>query len=292
MLKFKPITLEDKDLINDYFSRSNFINAEKNFSNLYMWRNCYNYEYLEINNYLCVRGKTKDNIRFYHFPYGDLDKDALDLILNKLIENDDELLILIKPILPEMKEYLENSSINFDIEEDRDAFDYIYDSNKLLELKGKHLRSKRRWVKKFLDNYDYTYEEITPENLEDAKDFTLNAIKNTNDDAHELSAMSEMFDNLFKLNINGCIIRVDGNIVGVSTGEVINSDCVLIHCERCDTTYEGIYKFINNIFIKEEWVDYKYINREEDLGIEGLRYAKLSYQPDCLLTKYIAKYNK
>lgn len=286
MFEFKPLELRDKDLINKYFSKSNYINAEKNFSNLFMWRKCYNYEFCEINHSLFIRGITKDNIRFYHFPYSDSYEKSVK-ILAQIVEWDTADKIIIKPILPEMKEYLEKFHLDFEVNEDRDSFDYIYSSEKLHSLKGKHLRSKRRWVKKFIDNYEYTYENITIENINLAKKFTLNIIKNTNNDSNELIAMTEMFDHFFDLDIQGCVIKVDDEIIGVSTGEPLGSDSVIIHCERCNTDYEGIYNFINFKFIEEEWKEYEYINREEDLGIEGLRYAKLSYQPINLLKKYI-----
>ena len=292
MIEFKKIDLEDKDIINKFFSKTKFNNAEKNFSNLFMWRHTYDYEYAEIDGCLCIRGKArKTGQTFYHFPYGNCKEQLIKPIIEKIVKSEgQEEKFLIKPVLPEMKNCLEKQTMTekFDIKEDRDSFDYIYTTTKLIDLKGKKLRTKRRWVKKFKENYDYTYENITEENLQEAKEFTLNIIKSTNNDKEELVAMEEMFDNLFDLGITGCIIRVDGKIAGVSTGEAITDDTILIHCERCDRNYEGIYNFINQEFIKQEWSNYTYVNREEDLGIEGLRYAKMMYQPDNLLTKYIA----
>ncbi|MBZ9571423.1 DUF2156 domain-containing protein [Methanobrevibacter sp. TMH8] len=288
-MKFKPITLSDKPIFDDYFNKTDFNNAEKNFSNLFMWRKTYEYEYAIINNCLCIKGKLRDSKKpFCHFPYGGCNiKDSLSLI-KEIFEKEGESLI-IKPLLPEMKECLERTLENFTLIEDRDSFDYIYTSNKLITLSGSKLRNKRRWLKKFRENYNYTYEEINSKNLMEAKEFTINIIKNSNNDKNEIIAMEEMFDNLFELNIKGCIIRVDGEIVGVSTGEELTKDTVIIHSERANTNFEGIYNCINQEFCEKQWADYKFINREEDLGIEGLRQAKLTYRPDLLLTKYIAK---
>ncbi len=130
-----------------------------------------------------------------------------------------------------------------------------------------------------------TYEDITKDNIKEVEDFTINQIENPN----ERMAMEEMFNNFFKLGIKGCTIRVNGEIAGVSTGEELTDDTVLIHCERGNREYDGIYNVINQEFVKNQWSDYKYINREQDLGIEGLRQAKLTYRPDILLEKYIAK---
>lgn len=289
MIEFKPLELSDKEIIENHFSKTNFNNAEKNFSNLFMWRHTYDYEYALINDCLCIKGKSRETkTPFCHFPYGNCKIQSPLPILEEAFKKEGQNLI-IKPLLPEMKECLEKATNNFEIIEDRDSFDYVYTSEKLIHLKGKKLRTKRRWVKKFTENYNYSYEKINEENLKEAKEFTLNIIKNTNNDEDEIIAMGEMFDNFFVLGITGCIVRVDGKVVGVSTGEALTEDTVLIHCERCSQEYEGIYNFINQEFCKREWSDYTYINREEDLGIEGLRYAKLTYRPDNLLSKYIAK---
>lgn len=288
-IEFKPISLSDKPIFDDYFNKTDFNNAEKNFSNLFMWKKTYEYEYAIINDCLCIKGKLRDNKKpFCHFPYGGCDiKDALSLIKEAFKKEGDALII--KPLLPEMKKCLEKTLDDFTLIEDRDSFDYIYTSNKLITLSGSKLRNKRRWLKKFRENYDYTYEEINSNNLIEAKEFTINIIKNSNNDIDEIIAMEEMFDNLFELGIKGCIIRIGGEIVGVSTGEELTKDTVIIHCERADTNFEGIYNCINQEFCEKQWSDYKFINREEDLGIEGLRQAKLTYRPDLLLSKYIAK---
>lgn len=291
MIQFKPIELSDKPIFDDYFKKTNHNNAEKNFSNLYMWRHTYQYEYALINDCLCIKGKMRQTQQpFCHFPYGGCKIQSPIPLLEQAFQDEGQELI-IKPLLPEMKKCLEKGMPNkFEIQEDRNSFDYIYTSTKLIELKGSKLRTKRRWVKKFKQQYNYTYEPITPENLEEAKQFTINTIKQTKPKTNdEIIAMTEMFNNLFTLGIKGCIVKVDGNIAGVSTGEHLTNDTVLIHCERANREYEGIYNFINQEFCKNQWSQYKYINREEDLGIQGLRSAKLTYQPDNLLTKYIAK---
>ncbi|KZX17668.1 hypothetical protein MBCUT_01460 [Methanobrevibacter cuticularis] len=288
-IEFKPISLSDKPIFDDYFNKTDFNNAEKNFSNLFMWRKTYEYEYAIINDCLCIKGKLRDSKKpFCHFPYGGCDiKDSLYLI--KEIFKKEGNPLIIKPLLPEMKKCLEKTLEDFTLIEDRDSFDYIYTSNKLITLSGSKLRNKRRWLKKFRENYDYTYEEINSNNLVEAKEFTINIIKNSKDGSDEIIAMEEMFDNLFELGIKGCIIRIDGKIVGVSTGEELTKNTVVIHCERADTNFEGIYNCINQEFCEKQWSNYKFINREEDLGIEGLRQAKLTYRPDLLLSKYIAR---
>lgn len=287
-IEFKPITLNDKPIFDNYFNQTQFNNAEKNFSNLFMWRHTYDYEYAIINGCLCIKGKLRGtNESFCHFPYGGCNiKDSISLIKEAFKEEEEQ--VIIKPVLPEMVSCLEKSGENFQLKEDRSSFDYIYTSTKLINLSGSKLRNKRRWLKKFKEKYNYVYESITEDNLIDAKEFTLDIIRNTNNDKEELVAMSEMFDNFFALGIKGCIIRIDGEIAAVSTGEELTKDTVVIHSERANVKYEGIYNCVNQEFCKNQWSTYGYINREEDLGIPGLRQAKLTYRPDILLTKYLA----
>jgi hypothetical protein len=288
-INFKPISLSDKPIFDNYFNKTGFNNAEKNFSNLFMWRKTYEYEYAIINDCLCIKGKLRDSKKpFCHFPYGGCNiKDSMSLIKEAFKKENNTLII--KPVLPEMKKCLKKSLESFTLIEDRNSFDYIYKSNKLINLSGSALRNKRRGLKKFRDTYNYSYEKINSDNLLEAKEFTINYIKNSNNDADEIIAMEEMFDNLFELGIKGCIIRIFGEVVGVSTGEELTKDTVLIHCERADDKFEGIYNCINQEFCEKQWSNYEFINREEDLGIEGLRQAKLTYRPDLLLFKYIAK---
>ena len=120
-----------------------------------------------------------------------------------------------------------------------------------------------------LQLYLYLHEKSIPEDSEQLRNAWENIINDVN---HHL-----------------IVCEVDGKIVAVSTGEQLTDDTVVIHCERGDKKYMGVYNYINQEFAKSEWSDYKYINREEDLGIEGLRSSKMTYQPDNLLSKYIAK---
>ena len=90
----------------------------------------------------------------------------------------------------------------------------------------------------------------------------------------------------FRLNQKGAAIKVDGNIVAMSFGEKLNDDMALIQVELADENYRGSYQAINKFFCENAWNDLKYVNREEDMGIEGLRKAKMSYNPVELLVKY------
>ena len=104
--------------------------------------------------------------------------------------------------------------------------------------------------------------------------------------------MQTYFDNFFRFNQKGGVITINGNIAAMSFGERLNRDTALIQIELADDNYRGAYQAINKLFCQNEWNDCKYVNREEDMGIEGLRRAKTSYQPEFMVEKYIIKEEK
>ncbi len=245
MSKFKSIKLQDKPIFDKYFNNNSYNNSEKNFSNLFMWKDYYSYKYQIINDNLCIIGKYKGE-NFAYIPYGE---DIADTI--QILEDDFENLYFF-PVL----ENHENSLNSYKINKLRGLFDYVYSTDKLINLKGSNLRNKWRWIKRFMKNTNID-ETINKANLKEAQQFLLNQIY---DNQNEKIAMKKMFDNFFKLNIKGCILRVKDEIIGVSTGEELTKDTVLIHSERCDKEFDEAYNVINQDFVKNQWSDYSYIN--------------------------------
>ena len=88
------------------------------------------------------------------------------------------------------------------------------------------------------------------------------------------------------LNLRCGLLYIDGSLEAFSIGEKFDDNMAIIHIEKANPDLQGSYALINREFVRHEWSDVKYINREEDMGIEGLRKAKLSYNPVCLLEKY------
>ena len=105
-------------------------------------------------------------------------------------------------------------------------------------------------------------------------------------------AATLMLENFDYLNLKGGLICVDGNIAAFTIGEELTEDTFIVHVEKAFTDIHGAYTIINQQFIENDASEYKYINREEDMGIENLRKAKLSYHPDILLEKYVARFKE
>ena len=164
----------------------------------------------------------------------------------------------------------------------RSIAEYIYDANSLLTLSGKKLHTKRNHVNTFKNTYNYRTEKIDSHNLAEAADFVY---AHCNSD-EESVAMHRFFDAYLSLNVVGMLLYVDNQLVAVTAGEFINDETALIHLEKADTDFSGAYAAVNQLFIENYFATAKYVNREEDMGIEGLRRAKMSYRPSFLLEKY------
>ena len=168
------------------------------------------------------------------------------------------------------------------------------DLTKVLDaLVGKKFQSKRNHVNKFKRTYNYEYTPITPDRIQECLDLEAEWCKANNCDQHEGTgnerrALVYALHNFEELGLTGGILHVDGKIAAFTFGMPINQDTFGVHVEKADTSIDGAYAMINYEFANHIPEQYVYLNREEDLGIEGLRKAKLSYQPAIILEKYVA----
>lgn len=292
MLNFRPICIEDRNKVNQILSKSDFRGSEYCFVNNYMWSNVYDIS-IYIDNYFCVLKFIENGVPKFSFPAGSGD---IDNIINKIIDycNINKIILHLTGINEDTKKILENNYDNkFKYQEDRDKFDYIYLADDLSNLAGKKYHSKRNHINRFLDN-DWTFEMINEKNIHLCKDMSrewciLNECEKDEDKKKEMVAVGKLLDHFFELGVQGGILKVSGKVVGYTIGERLNSDTFIVHVEKAFFDIQGAYTMINREFSKYIFSNnFKYINREEDLGIEGLRKAKLSYKPEILYKKYTA----
>jgi hypothetical protein len=166
----------------------------------------------------------------------------------------------------------------------------------LATLSGKKFQPKRNHINQFLRAFpDYEFLKITPEIVSQCID--LESVWEKRHDSEnesesrkiERKAITVALENFDALGLQGGALKVNGKIVAFTYGSPINSSVFDIACEKADTEIIGAYAMINNLFAKQIPENFVYLNREEDLGIEGLRKAKLSYQPYEILPKFTAK---
>ena len=293
MIPFKDITLADKDTITSFTMKSDRRNCDLSFSNLCSWRFLYDTQFAVVDNFLVFKFWAGEQLA-YMMPVGTGDLKAVlwELIEDARKENQHFCMLGVcsnmradlEAILPEQ----------FTFTEDRDYADYIYLRSDLSTLKGKKFQAKRNHINRFRNTYpDYEYTPITPDRIQECLDLEEEWCKVNNCDqqegtGNERRALVYALHNFEALGLTGGILRVNGKIVAFTFGMPINHETFGVHVEKADTTIDGAYAMINYEFANRIPEQYIYINREEDLGIEGLRKAKLSYQPATILEKYMA----
>lgn len=293
MITFRDITPEDKEIISSFTLNSPRRNCDLSFSNLCSWRFLYDTQFAVSNGFLLIKFWA-DNELVYMMPIGNGDLQASIQLLIEDAHHEKQPLCLLG-ICNDMCVELEHLMPGqFQFTADRDYADYIYLRSDLASLAGKKFQPKRNHVNRFKKNYpDYEYLPITPERIQECMELEAKWCQANNCDQHEGTgnerrALIYALHHFEALGLTGGMIRINGQTVAFTFGMPINQDTFGIHVEKADTSIEGAYAVINYEFANHIPEQYIYLNREEDLGIEGLRKAKLSYQPAILLEKYSA----
>ncbi len=294
MASFREITIEDKAWVDKILENDRCDSLENNFTTAYIWRNIYGIKISSLcgGDFYTTMSGNKEISFMVPCGKGDI-KSAFEEIFDYCREND------IAPrfysVTEKNKEIMEELYPDmFDFEEIRDSEDYVYEAEKLRTLSGKKLAAKRNHINRFIENNpDWTYEEITPQNIGEA--FEMNRrwciASGCGEDKglmEESCAVREAFRNFFDLKLSGGIIRAKGEIVAFSMGDKLSKNTFLVHIEKAFANIQGAYPIINREFVIHNCDGYEYVNREDDAGDEGLRKAKLSYRPYKLVKKFRA----
>ncbi len=298
----KTIEITDKKLFDEYFQKYPPEISEFTFTNLFMWRNYYNFLFMEFkehlilfsNDYLKNRKKpiNAGSIDYIYFfpPIGP----HPDEIIIKLFENINNIEIhrIPEEICEKVTQNEKYNKLNLDCLEDRNNWDYIYNKEEILNLAGNKFRQNRRWLQKFFNNYDYDFQLLTGNLVEKCKELQLEwcVMRACTEDEGleaEQEAIYEALNNFNTLGYSGGILCVEDKCAAYTFGEMLNERTLVIHIEKAHMEYEGSYQAITNLFLKNCCIDTLYVNREQDLGIEGLRRAKESYKPTYMVKKSI-----
>lgn len=293
---FTPITLEDKPLLDSYLCQNTqHPFSDFNFTNLFIWRFAREISYCIAGKFLILKTLYPHSESYFFYPFEKQStqpqerKQVLETLLSAYPK------AIFKSLTQnQAKELEEFFPSRFSISPNRDRFDYVYSIPELIALSGRKYHKKKNHLNKFFQTYpNFTFELITPSNaLEVEQTYEKWYEANPNKDEALQSEKMGIFSclqNLSSLSIIGGLIRIEGEIVAFALAEVLDSQNIVMHIEKANTAILGIYQAINQQFLANAFGAYLWVNREEDLGIEGLRKAKLSYQPHFLLEKYEAK---
>ncbi len=294
-MEFEKLSLKHKKQAELYLCETPYGISESSFVSLFLWGDVYHTEVAFEDGLMFIRVGENGCFR-YMMPMGNGDlSHGLSLILDNVKRTGCEPRLI--AVTDEMKKRLDTAMPNtFSYEEARDSFDYIYDPEELKNLSGKKFHQKKGHVNRFRKEYGdrFTYEEITRENLADVIAFQEKWFLQNADRAESLQAeqkmLQKLFANYFDLGVIGGLLRVDGAVVAYSVGTRLCAKTMLVQVEKGDIAYHGVYQMINQQFVEHNCSGVTYLNREDDAGVEGLRRAKLSYQPIFLMRKYVARW--
>ena len=294
-LHFQPITLDSREEITRFTLQSKSQICDLSFANLYGWSLKYATSYAIEEDHLFIRFTSPARSHpAYLLPLG-LEGKCVTKAIERLrfeAEAGDHPLVLMG-ITPRCQEHLESlCPTAFTFLENEGAADYIYLREKLVTLSGKSLQPKRNHINKFVKLYpEYSYEPISEGNLQECllmEERWLEQHGAEEDEAIEREVIRCFLRDFTALGLSGGLLRVGGEVVAFTLGSPINATTFDVHIEKANRDYDGAYTMINKCFASTIPEQYTYVNREEDLGIEGLRKAKLSYKPELILPKIAA----
>lgn len=292
-LVFKPITLDSLPEIEPYLNRQGYRTCDFSVGGIYMWVDYFGYEYAICRDTLFIKGSEEDHLQNTAFavPVGSLDwPDSLSLLARYCREHG---LPLILSAVPEPAAQAIADRYGSPATELPDWGDYLYRATDLATLVGHRFNKKRNRVNKFKSSYpDFQYEAITPQNRNELIEFfDLYRQDYQKDSAlflYEEGKVSQVLHEYERLPFEGALLRVAGEIVAFTVGEVVG-DTLIVHIEKARKEIAGAYEAINLLFAARMTTAHphvQYINREDDAGDPGLREAKLSYNPETILKKY------
>jgi len=277
---FKTLELEDREALQPFFRSFPLEVSESTFANHFIWRRFDRPRFTTINGNLCLRFAPPDQPAYFLQPLGDSD-----------IPGTIAACLAAAPRLSRITaSFAERWCGGLRCAPDRDDFDYVYRTADLIELKGKRYDGKRNRIKKFEKSHAWRYFPIGSSDLDScrslfqewlaARDETGGAV-----DAQQ-DAIQEALLHYKTLDLIGGAIETEGALAALAIGERLNERTAVIHIEIVNPRFEGLAQLMNREYVRREWASTEFINREQDLGIPGLRRAKLSYHPDHLVEKY------
>lgn len=303
------IKLEDRPFLEEYLNSYEYKCSGLSFSSLYMWRNINKFRYETVNGYLCISGLSHLELEKEEpFLFPPLTKTgAYDLktlsetidIMRKRFE-DNGYVFSIRLLPYHMADIFEKCRPSaFEFLPDRPNYDYVYLAKDLIELKGKKFHSKKNHLNHFKRNHKYAYIPISSAMSNECMNFIrkFNRVRERPEYEMKLlmmeeKAMEDVLQNFEAAGYIGGVILIDGQIEALAIGGRLGKKTVTVHVEKASTEFRGLYQAINNEFCRQHARNVKYVNREEDMGLPGLRKAKTSYHPVKMIEKYIMMFKE
>jgi hypothetical protein len=289
--EFGPVTLDDRRLFEVHYRRHPQVHSDNTFANMICWNHYAHYRFAKKSGNIIlsstIEGKTK-----FRPPIGPRNGNLFsDLVQLCVEEGDDVPLVLIDS---DTKDWVNDEFPDLPLYPDRNYFEYVYLASDLATLSGGNYLGIRRQLNKFRKNCKPVVEEIKKENMGEVTEFLVEWCewKNCNGEPflfHEKGAIMTAIEHLGTIGLSGLLLRVMGKIGAISLFEPLSSDTLVVHFEKGLPDCEGIYKAINAETAVRAQERFRFINRESDMGVPGLREAKLRYHPHHMVEVFFAR---
>ena len=285
----RVLDLNDKKLFDALFAESRPEICEYTFANLYAWRKLYDFSVSMFEGFVILLSRRETD-RYFFEPLGKGDKAGTIKQLSK------ETGLEFRFISEEIKRSFENDK-GFNVSPDKDNSDYVYNSSDLINLKGKKFDGKRNFIKRFKAENKYSYKALNGGNAKNCIEFSeewckLRDCQGVESLKFESFAIREMLEKFSALGLSGGAIDVANEICAFGIGEKLKDDTFVVHILKAKDGIIGLNQTMNNEFLSREAAGFKFVNMEQDLGLEGLRKSKLSYHPAKMTAKYIIRRSK
>jgi hypothetical protein len=292
MLNFSDLKLTDIEAVKPFlhFQRSRI--CDYSIGGIFMWRDYFHTQFAVYRGTLIFKVRYLNGETAFPVPLGENQKAAMEELEGYCRGEGIPLVYCTVP--KNAVPMLQNRYPEAVVQPSRDWFDYLYRTQDLLSFRGRRYSGQRNHVNKFKKLYpDSAFEEITAENLDAVREF-YDRFSKSHEKASELARVEsdkvgDLLENYGQYGLFGGFLTVGGEIVSFSVGERVN-DTVFVHVEKADIRYTGVYQVMVQEFLKHFAREGDlYVNREEDVGDEGLRKSKLSYHPAELLEKSVVR---
>ncbi len=280
---FEPLKKEHKPLFDAVFKDNPPEISEFTFTNLYSWRDAYNFEASMLWDFIILKASGKNADRFLN-PFG---RGNIKEAVIKILKRSSASFIRI----PEAIKGLFDNDERFKVELDTPNSDYLFKVKDLVSLEGRKYDGKRNLIKKFKSENEYRFLELDASNISRCLDFEekwcsikdCDSVEGLN---NERKAVKEMIANFSEFNLMAGAIEINGAILAVTISQRLNPNTIVMHILKADPNMPGLYQVMMNEFLKRYSGNFEYVNLEQDLGIEGLRKSKRSYHPVKMINKY------
>ena len=304
--KFKPLALEDRPEITRYLQAYQPETSELTFTNLFIWRHHYWWEWSVLDGLLVLVSPEKphtppDDIEggqaFGMMPVGTTPRvDAVREVFRHLKDVRGAKEPAIRRADGRLADELSGAE-DISVEPCREHFDYVYRISDLVELSGRKYHSKKNFVNRFKKAGNFSYRRVDASNISQCRELAdcWCRVRRCEDDLNlmgEWDAVYEALDHFDELGLVGGAVVIDDHLAAFALGELLSDDTAVTHVEKADPDTPGLYALINQQFCEHEFAGEDgvlFMNREQDLGVEGLRRAKESYHPVKMVEKFVIR---